>query len=382
MKILKFWFVFCTLFCVYSLLNQSHQRYEVDYLAISNESQEEQQLLICRELSDFDFKKTKYKLSQLRAHLYNHFSTSEYYQDYKLAKKLILDRIKTGSYLIFNGLLCISPKDLEKRSMIKLFLTHLKNGIEFFPAFFTFENRTADFIKITKDYENHFNQLVVLKKEHPYSDCRKNDDRFGCLNECFKRRFRLSRYFYEGNENGFIYLSTFANRSIEKSEKNCLGECWRENCKMIQMFPIHYFDLKESKTTLKARPKLKKIEYWAQFIGLVCSFANVSFNQFVSIVIKFATSRVKRRKVKIALICLKWTILFLSLAYCCYLYTTMILKHQAKEKEPDQKEMTRNQIKQKSIRLAISIDVRKSLKRSGFFDLNNLKMTMPEIERN
>ena len=84
---------------------------------------------------------------------------------------------------------------------------------------------------------------------------------------------------------------------------------------------------------------------------------------------------------RIGLFCLKWAILFLSLNYCGYLYTSMVLKHQAEERNPTRKEITRNHIKQKVVRLAICVDIRRYLTSDEDLDLSRLNKTMSEIEK-
>lgn len=374
MTILKFWYVFCTVYCVFSLINLANQRYEVNYLATTNLGVRKPSILACKALSFFYLNETGYELNQLRADLYSHFNTSKNYQSFKKDKNKdnffrFLDRIKTGDYLIFNDQLCTFTTDNAEREAIWNFLSK--------PAFYEFENSTTDFFEISNYMYVEFDQLVTLKKGYPYSSCSERNNRFRCLNKCFKRGFRLSRYFYDRNETGLIRLSTSPDQSVEEHEKNCFQECREENCKIIQFFP----KLKKAKTTtLKAHPKQKKIYYWVTFIGLVCSFANISLNKLASIVIRFASSKVTKRKVRIGLIGLKWTIFVLSLAYCCYLYTSMTRDQLAKEKKPDRKEVTRNHIKQKIIRLAVSVNVNKYLGNSYYINIDSLRKTMSEIE--
>ena len=252
------------------------------------------------------------------------------------------------------------------------------------PVYFSFKRSTLDFVQMASLLSS-FSQLSVQKKGPPYSNCSETNGKFSCLNDCFRNNFRLARYFYEGNETGTIHLShPSTNRTIERSERSCFEKCWRENCEIVQFILAS----ENPRTTrLEAKPKLSEPDFWVQFIGLVCSFANISLNQFTSMVIKFACSRVKRRKVRIGLLCLKWAILFLSLTYCGYLYTSMVLKHQAEEKNPPRKEIARNHIKQKIVRLAICVNIEEYLTSDNDFylfddfDFNDLNKTMSEIER-
>lgn len=196
------------------------------------------------------------------------------------------------------------------------------------------------------------------------------------MNKCFKSHSRLSRYLYTGNETGLIHRNLLANRTIEKS---CFEKCWRENCEIDQYFPT--IGKKTKTTVLQAEPKLSVLEFWIQCIGLICSFANISLNQLTWMAINFASLKVKRRKVRIGLLCLKWAILFLTLGYCGYQYTTMVLDHQAKEINPTRKEIARSHIKQKVLRLAICVDIKEYLTHDLILNLNDLNKTMSEIEK-
>ena len=135
MKILKFWYVFCILFCFYSLNNQAKQRYKVDNRAV-NQSEGELIIFACKEFSFFNLSETHYELSQLKTDLYNHFNTSDKYSssrsssNYQTFKKLILDQIEIGNYMIFNGRLCFIPKNRDERFTIVRYLSQ--------PPFFAF----------------------------------------------------------------------------------------------------------------------------------------------------------------------------------------------------------------------------------------------------
>ena len=372
---MKFWYVACTIFCIYHLKMLIHERYEVES-RVENRSEPEPITLACKELSSFHLNETVYELSALRADLYDFFNTSNDYHipregfDRDLFKSLILDPIEKGIYLIFNDQLCFTIKDNNLDRILS-------------PKFFSFKNCTAEFFKMQERSER-FDQLIVLRKGHPYSNCRKDNSRFRCINDCNKRGFRLARYFYESYETGPIHLNSTTNRSIEESEKNCRKECEMENCKMIQLVPISSFESRRDSrtTTLEDHLKLDEFDFWVQFMGLVCSFVNVSLNHIVSMAIVFISQKMRRRNVRIGLLCLKFSVLFLSLAYCSYLYTRMAFDYKAEEANPARKEVKRNFVKQKAIHLVICIDVTKYLVSDRYYlKLEKLNKTMPEITR-
>ena len=381
--ILKLWYMACTIFCLYSLNKVVEERHEVAIFAKNRSETDPVILLICQELSSFQSNKRELRLEVLRDELVKHFNRPNLPKHKILSTKKILGRLKTGQYVIFNDLLCILLETEGEGVFMKKILSKA--------VFFAFKNSTLDFAKMSSP--NCFDQLIVQRRGPPYSNCSDSNRQFRCLNECFKEKFRLSRYFYEGNETGLIHLNLEMNRTIEESERMCFEKCWRENCEIVQLTPAP--ESRYSKTTtLGAQPKLSEFDFWVQYVGLVCSFANFSLNQLASMTIICIALKVKRRRVRIGLFCIKWTILFLSLIYCSYLYTTMTFDHQAKKENPNKKEMTRNLIKQKTLRLAICINLKQYLTHDeddylapdddyddDDFDINRISKTMLEIEK-
>ena len=381
--ILKFWYVACAIFCLYNLKEVAKERYQFKILA-GDQNPDSMNFLICQKLTNFQLNRTKIRLEELRDEMIDYFNRSKYPpvlgKDFTPNKNSVLNHLGTGQYLISNGLLCI----ILKNQVEGLFMNPILSSPVYF---FVFENSTLDFAPMASS-STSYDQVIVQKRGPPYSNCSESNGRVLCLNECFKKKFRLSRYLYEGNETGIIHLSSSTNRTIEESEMSCFEKCWRENCKIVQLIP--FTEDRDSRITwLKAHPKLSGFDFWVQFIGLVCSFANISLNQLTSLVVQYAISKVKRRRVRIGLFCLKWAILFLSLACCGYFYTTMFLEYKASERTPPRKEITRNHIKQKTVRLAFCVDI-KSYLIHGYlkveedgdnFDINHLKKTMLEIEK-
>ena len=329
--ILKLWYATCIIFCLYNLRTLvDEERYEVAIFATNRTETDLFVHVICKELSSFKIKKSEIRLEKMGDELLNHFKGPFGTVSLTPARKWFLNRLETGQYLIFNDLLCIFNENLDRR--VNKEIVDILSP----PIYFSFRNNTPDIVQMTNPSQT-FHQLIVKRRAHPYSNCSKNS-RFDCLNECFKTSFRLTRYFYRGNETGLVHLSLSTNKTVNGVEKICLEKCWRENCEIVQFTPIPEPFYRQSKkrepktTALEAQPKMKEFDFWVQFIGLVCSFANISLNQLVSMAIKSASSRVRRRKVRIGLFCLKWAILFLSLVCCGYLYTSKFLNCKTTEK--------------------------------------------------
>ena len=363
---MKLWYLICLVLAFQSLDTFIEESYEVVYEK-SNRT-EPVQLLICEELNDLYPNETEIDLKKLQADLYNHFLNfgHDWRRNHSGFKELVRNQTKLGSYLVLSGRVCLVANDAEELEKIYFFL-YISPKMS--KSFFAISRDTFDLVKMSR-WDDPIDQLTVLNKEPPYFDCSRSNAKFRCLNECFKKSFRLARYYYEGNETGLIRLDYGkSNRTIAESERNCFDKCKRENCKMIQLISSH--KIKRPKVeTFEARPKLSAFDYWLQLIGLIISFAGLSLNEFASVMIGFAQSKVRRRGVRIALFCLKLTIIFVCFASFGYLCARIALDQKADQTSPKEKEGPRQLIQPNVIHLAICVDIEK-------FE----NKTMSEIER-
>ena len=371
MKKLKLCYFACLVFAFFSLDKLAEESNEVIYEK-SNQT-EPVEYLACKRLEYFYHRKTEVDLNEFRDHLNEHLNRSEgngwwqWIQPTKVeALELVRKGLESKSYLLLNGRVCfIASTTYDANTIGSTILP------DYLPEYFAFKRDTLDFTKMS-GWHNSIEQLTVLKKRPPYSDCSESNSRFRCLHECFKRRFNLSRYFYQGNESALVQLNyNRRNRTIEESQMSCFRSCKRENCKLIQLIAVDTSAHVKGET-FEARPKLTAFDYWLQFIGLLCSSANISLNEFALVAIEFLQSRMSRRSVKIALVCLKFTIILLGLASFGYLCTQVALDHKTEENHP--LEGTRHLMRPKTVRLAICLHI--------FLDIwMHENSTMWEIER-
>ena len=230
------------------------------------------------------------------------------------------------------------------------------------------KNDTFDFVRMGSS-NSQIEQLIVRKKGRPYSDCDESNGRFRCLNECFRRNFRLSRYFYQANEIGSILLDfSERNRTIQESERICFGQCTRENCKLVQLTPV--YESKESKI-FEAQPMISAFDFCVQLFGRIFLFVSLFFDQIASIAIKLTKSSIRRRKMKIALFYLNLAIILLSLAYSGYLCVRLVHDNTDASDLPE-REITRNLVQPKTIHLVICVYK---------YGLKGIGMTMSELEK-
>lgn len=234
MKIPKIWFVICALFCVYSLSILISEKYDVTYLPESIESSVLQ--LGCRALKDFYPNETTMDFVRLKDELFQHFFNGSS----KVKKHWSSKEMEPSDFRIWNNLACwIVDSYSFKFKMFALGYIYKHLGVQ--AEVYIFDEDTFDMVRI--DFKEDYNQLVVLNRDRPYSGCRKNNPRFRCLNECFKERFRLSRYYYDSGETGLIHLNYLkANKSVEKQEARCFEKCKSDNCKITEFISDSNFE--------------------------------------------------------------------------------------------------------------------------------------------
>ena len=230
---MKIWYLICSFFFLTSFNILIEEGNEIVYKSI--DQSEPISYLICFLLKNefyHHFKKRVLDLNQLSEEMQNYSKENEYSKKKQNKKgfsktrfnKLILDPIKYRSYLIFNDRFCFikEKKNLSDLYFIAPFLQK--------EELFLFKKYTYDFFKL-KSYGKKVDQLVVIDKQYPHSNCIDNYSKFICLNRCFKRKYRLLKYFYTSDESGIVYLKYEHNQSIKNYENECLSECNRDDCK-------------------------------------------------------------------------------------------------------------------------------------------------------
>ena len=375
MKIIQLWPIPVLLFCFYCLYTLVADSYEVLYQ--KRNVTDQLQFLGCVGLSDLFPDKTEIDLSELRDDLYAHFNSLEddpfeWRSDNPIRfEELILNRSKSGGYLVFNRRVCFIANDRRELLHIDMFLAS-----SYEPVLLIMKNDAFNFVRITSPGEQ-VDQLTVRKMGLPYSDCDQRNLQFLCLNECFRGRFRLSRYFYHSNETGLILLHfSESNRTIQENERTCFGKCKQESCKLVQLVQVDE-SIDPKTETFEAEPRISSFDFWLQIIGLIFSFVGLFFDQFAStatkLTKKLTRSRARRRKMKVGLFYLNLAIILLSLAFCGYLGVRVALDQQAEANEMLEK--ARNFIQPKTVHLAICVKI------DEYLDNSYKARTMSEIER-
>ena len=206
-------------------------------------------------------------------------------------KEFFLNPIESKNYLILDDKFCF----LRENEKDFYYFPHFLKNLEFY----LFKKDTYDLFKLNT-YFDEVDELVIINKQYPYSNCIGNYSKFERLNECFKKKNRLSKYFYTANEKGIIFLDYEYNQTIKDEEYDCLSECKKDDCKLVHFASTDSNFLKSKTKAFGAVFFISKSEFWIQFLGLICLIENISFYQLLSKLLKFLKPKVKKiKKIKI-----------------------------------------------------------------------------------
>ena len=402
---MKIWYVICIWLCYFSISKLLKENSEIIYKSISQK--EPTNYLVCLNLKEIDTlaKKTTVDLQQLNkivsGYVSNRFNKlKNYFNELKewekelfnmeSFKKFVLNPIESKDYLILKHKFC--------------FIQENNNGLYFFEyflptsVFYLFKNDTYDLFKLN-NYYDEVDQLVVKKKEYPYSNCIKNYSKFECLNECFKEKHQLSKYFYTANENKTILLNYEYNKTIRDGEYKCLSKCKRDDCKLVHFVST---GLKSKLSVFKAYFFKSRSEFWIQLFSLICLIENISFYQLLSKLFKFLKPKVKKikkikirkrvikvKKPEIYLHLLKMAILLISISFFIYYFYEKLENMNNQIIDAKKSEAKTFLLETEKMNLVFCVNANETKKKEGdkyqyyytyYYDLNLTNMTLLEIE--
>ena len=392
---MKIWYVICIWLCYFSISNLLKENSEIIYKSISQN--EPTNYLVCFNLKEIDAltNKTTVDLHQLdeivSSYISNRFNNLKGWLkgSFKMKefKEFVLNPIESKNYLIFKHKFCFIR---ESNNGLKLFYYFFKDFQT--PELYLFKNDTYDLFKLEND-DDKVNQLVVKNKEYPYSNCTKNYSKFKCLNECFKEKHQLSKYFYTANENVTILLNYEYNKTIKDEEYKCLSECKRGDCKLVLFVSTDSLNPKLS--IFESDFFISRSEFWIQLFSLIGLIENISFYQLISKLFKFLKPKIKKiKKIKIRKIVikvkkperylhlLKMVILFISISCFIYYFYGKIKNINTQINNPSKSEAKTYLLEPEKINLVIcAINNKGNLfKYNNLHYINRTNMTLKEIE--
>ena len=395
---MKIWYVICIWLCYFSISNLVKENSEIIYKS-SNQT-EPTNYLVCFNLKEIGTltNNTTVDLQQLdkivSSYVSNRFNKLEKWsKKYFMTKfkEFVLNPIESKDYLILNHKFCFIQ---ENRNYLFYFLAFLPT-----PELYLFKYETYDLFKL-EDSHDVVDQLVVKNKEYPYSNCTKNYSKFKCLNECYKEKHQLSKYFYTANEKRIIFLDYEYNQTIRDEEYGCLNECKRDDCKLVLFVSTDSSEPKPS--VFEADFFISRSEFWIQLFSLICLIENISFYQLLSKLFKFLIPKVKKiKKIKIRkrvikvkkpekyLHLLKMVILLISISCFIYYFYEKIENINTQINNPSKSKAQIYLFEPEKMNLVICVNANKNEKKDSpsqyyytyYYDLNQTNMTLKKIEK-
>lgn len=272
----RIWFCICILFFTDCIISLIRDIYNVTYVQdreidLDRFLENTTVYLACHSIREMINDNMSYiEPYQLKYHFYNHSinyltkSNGSKWEINEINEIAVL--MKMSSYIVFRNQICMKIFNQETSTKVhECFLKVIK--------IYNFNNATYDFFKLNL-YEE-FIKLIVSSEQYPYSNCSETYQKFSCLNECFVKKNRLSKYYYTENDTKLIYLNSEKDDLlVAKDENDCFKKCEKDKCKFLHAVTFPY----ESKNlTYKAFILIPIFEFWYQVVGLICLFNNIYF---------------------------------------------------------------------------------------------------------
>ena len=330
---MKIWYSLCILFCIYSITILITERYEVTYILDEKNEIESVEYLICMNLSNkkspfsnqIELRPNELKDKLLKFFDFRGFMKEALNESYKI---MILDPIRSRNFLIYLNNVCIVPNEtgvvVSKLGAIRSFIR--KNNKLSRYAF----NRDTKILIELKEFSKKVSQLIVFNLEHPYSNCTDHNYRkLECLNKCFKKRNRISKYLFEGDDAGSIRLKyDDKNTSLVNDENECFKKCKYDDCKLVYFINTRSLSRSRSRSIVfRANPIISPLNYLIQLFGLLFFFANVNLYQICSKIIKIIKPKVQNGKIKKILLYSQPAVLTICSICCLSVFVEMILDY-------------------------------------------------------
>lgn len=367
---LKLWYCLCLLFFGYSIITLIGEKYEVNYQLESKK--ETIQYSTCFRLTTIFKDKDIINLDELNYDLYYMVMSNKNKISIINAHifESLLKEIKFKRYFIYRQHICINFDELDR------WIGQIEHFINSTPKLFASNKEVCEFYRL-KAYSLAISQLIVQDLEYPYSKCSKKADHFSCLNQCVKDSGqRLSKYYFKGNENSQIYLKYRMNKTTIDNEFRyvfshlptfilifytfffrCVKKCKSQiPCKLVNFIARYYVATEDKKTRVfKSYPSIKELDYWFQFVSLICLILNISlyqlmFKLFIILALKF-------KSLYAYLQLSKKLILLPNLFLSFFLLTSIVKNFLDKRDNPIRREITTSIVQPGTLILAICIDI-------------------------
>lgn len=292
---MKIWQFLCIAFCVYCLTILVEDHSEFTFLPANSEN-ELYNFSICLDLAfvlhlprvgcqAIDLDELHRNLSLRSRQISARFISNP--RQMKKYNRLVLNRIESGDYYLFNDQFCLIQANLEDLNAVDAYYNQRTSGP------FVFKRSRYTILKLQNWYKP-FNQFVLVDKEaNPESNCKEGFIKFECLNQCFKAKRRLSRYFYDGRERGaLVFINYEHNDTIRKAEHECMTECPGNDCKLTVVEQKARSEGETATYVYEAKRLVSNFDFIAQFLGPICLHLGICVSQVLGKLKSFVDAKI------------------------------------------------------------------------------------------
>lgn len=221
----------------------------------------------------------------------------------RLANKLnafesaVLEPLKARRYYIVRNRFCLT---LQRFYLAKPIIDEMFHN----PQYFFFAKDSFNFVQSRPGLDLEL--VLMSNEENPAFNCSGNFTKFECLNECLKGR-RLARYFYEGRENGVVYLEPGDADELKRHERGCFERCERAFC-VLSFLSGERGNGTLTTSRMRSTLSIPPFNYWIQMSGLLLSLFGTCIYRLAAQPVKLLSNENQKVmlifRVLIALLCL------------------------------------------------------------------------------
>ena len=374
---MKIWFCLCSLFLLYTISILIGERYDVTY-TLDRKHRKPSNYSVCIPLVDLGIwinessSERDVSLRDLSHKIYAHFGNLSEHDAIGELKSKILDTIRTHQYYYHYYHFCLIAKLDDETAFKKL----SKNA-----KFFIFLDKPYTFF-INNYRSKSINQLIILNKDYPYSNCRmyredkpnRRYNKFNCINKCLKRKRKLLKYWYDADESENVHLDDGDDQANDDEW------CYKVECKWNDCgFIIKQPSTRRSEIKVfKAFVLMSDFDFYTQFVGLISMFVGISAFDTLSwlmrvlygklqvlyrklfrnsfIIKKVSKLIMKKMKIKNIGAKLNLSFLVLCIGLNLFLFVNMIQTHYVGIRYPLEKEFVELKYELISIAICVPLD--------------------------
>ena len=222
----------------------------------------------------------------------------------------ILPSIRSNKFYIFRDQICAIQEPFITEQLGKAF-----NRLQYYVLVEGF----SELLRLNSADES----AVIYAVLNDENTDRAVDHKVACLNECFRRKNRISKYFYDAASRGPVIIDyERGNRLIAAHERRCFKKC-PHRCKLI-VYEQHGHDSRLEMTTFQTIPSISTFSFWINFFGFCFAFFSVSGHKLL---MKMAKILADQQKSKTTFLVLRTVFTFVCFVVLLLLSAKALLEY-------------------------------------------------------